>query len=255
MATPATTAAAAAAATAAATAALNTFIQDQAWSVPMIMRAGVVMAKALRDTPGMNDHDKVALICKTLDTLLGEALVKVGESNETEAKLLAKCKKCVETLLPVTLELTLDAASGSFEPAKMVAGVVAAVTKPGFWSFLFCRGPASVVTEPLSLVAPAPVAAAAAAAAAAAPVAALAAAAAPVAALAAAAAPVAALAAAAAAAPVAVVVAPESVAVAVEAANSTQTPPKESESQAEAQPSPEPLPKEVAPVTQSESGQ
>ena len=235
MATPATTAAAAAAATAAATAALNTFIQDQAWSVPMIMRAGVVMAKALRDTPGMNDHDKVALICKTLDTLLGEALVKVGESNETEAKLLAKCKKCVETLLPVTLELTLDAASGSFEPAKMVAGVVAAVTKPGFWSFLFCRGPASVVTEPLSLVAPAPVAAAAAAAAAAAPVAALAAAAA--------------------AAPVAVVVAPESVAVAVEAANSTQTPPKESESQAEAQPSPEPLPKEVAPVTQSESGQ
>ena len=245
MATPATTAAAAAAATAAATAALNTFIQDQAWSVPMIMRAGVVMAKALRDTPGMNDHDKVALICKTLDTLLGEALVKVGESNETEAKLLAKCKKCVETLLPVTLELTLDAASGSFEPAKMVAGVVAAVTKPGFWSFLFCRGPASVVTEPLSLVAPAPVAAAAAAAAAAAPVAALAAAAAPVAALAAAAA----------AAPVAVVVAPESVAVAVEAANSTQTPPKESESQAEAQPSPEPLPKEVAPVTQSESGQ
>ena len=245
MATPATTAAAAAAATAAATAALNTFIQDQAWSVPMIMRAGVVMAKALRDTPGMNDHDKVALICKTLDTLLGEALVKVGESNETEAKLLAKCKKCVETLLPVTLELTLDAASGSFEPAKMVAGVVAAVTKPGFWSFLFCRGPASVVTEPLSLVAAAPVAAAAAAAAAAAPVAALAAAAAPVAALAAAAA----------AAPVAVVVAPESVAVAVEAANSTQTPPKESESQAEAQPSPEPLPKEVAPVTQSESGQ
>ena len=244
MATPATTAAAAAAATAAATAALNTFIQDQAWSVPMIMRAGVVMAKALRDTPGMNDHDKVALICKTLDTLLGEALVKVGESNETEAKLLAKCKKCVETLLPVTLELTLDAASGSFEPAKMVAGVVAAVTKPGFWSFLFCRGPASVVTEPLSLVAAAPVAAAAAAAAAA-----------PVAALAAAAAPVAALAAAAAAAPVAVVVAPESVAVAVEAANSTQTPPKESESQAEAQPSPEPLPKEVAPVTQSESGQ
>ena len=245
MATPATTAAAAAAATAAATAALNTFIQDQAWSVPMIMRAGVVMAKALRDTPEMNDHDKVALICKTLDTLLGEALVKVGESNETEAKLLAKCKKCVETLLPVTLELTLDAASGSFEPAKMVAGVVAAVTKPGFWSFLFCRGPASVVTEPLSLVAAAPVAAAAAAAAAAAPVAALAAAAAPVAALAAAAA----------AAPVAVVVAPESVAVAVEAANSTQTPPKESESQAEAQPSPEPLPKEVAPVTQSESGQ
>ena len=244
MATPATTAAAAAAATAAATAALNTFIQDQAWSVPMIMRAGVVMAKALRDTPEMNDHDKVALICKTLDTLLGEALVKVGESNETEAKLLAKCKKCVETLLPVTLELTLDAASGSFEPAKMVAGVVAAVTKPGFWSFLFCRGPASVVTEPLSLVAAAPVAAAAAAAAAAAPVAALAAAAAPVAALAAAA-----------AAPVAVVVAPESVAVAVEAANSTQTPPKESESQAEAQPSPEPLPKEVAPVTQSESGQ
>ena len=244
MATPATTAAAAAAATAAATAALNTFIQDQAWSVPMIMRAGVVMAKALRDTPEMNDHDKVALICKTLDTLLGEALVKVGESNETEAKLLAKCKKCVETLLPVTLELTLDAASGSFEPAKMVAGVVAAVTKPGFWSFLFCRGPASVVTEPLSLVAAAPVAAAAAAAAAA-----------PVAALAAAAAPVAALAAAAAAAPVAVVVAPESVAVAVEAANSTQTPPKESESQAEAQPSPEPLPKEVAPVTQSESGQ
>ena len=249
MATPATAAAAAAAAAAtaatAATSALNTFIQDQAWSVPMIMRAGVVMAKALRDTPGMNDHDKVALICKTLDTLLGEALVKVGESNETEAKLLAKCKKCVETLLPVTLELTLDAASGSFEPAKMVAGVVAAVTKPGFWSFLFCRGPASVVTEPLSLVAPAPVAAAAAAAAAAAPVAALAAAAAPVAALAAAAA----------AAPVAVVVAPESVAVAVEAANSTQTPPKESESQAEAQPSPEPLQKEVAPVTQSESGQ
>ena len=237
MATPATAAAAAAAAAAtaatAATSALNTFIQDQAWSVPMIMRAGVVMAKALRDTPGMNDHDKVALICKTLDTLLGEALVKVGESNETEAKLLAKCKKCVETLLPVTLELTLDAASGSFEPAKMVAGVVAAVTKPGFWSFLFCRGPASVVTEPLSLVAAAPVAAAAAAAAAAAPVAALAAA----------------------AAPVAVVVAPESVAVAVEAANSTQTPPKESESQAEAQPSPEPLPKEVAPVTQSESGQ
>ena len=251
MATPATAAAAAAAAAAtaatAATSALNTFIQDQAWSVPMIMRAGVVMAKALRDTPGMNDHDKVALICKTLDTLLGEALVKVGESNETEAKLLAKCKKCVETLLPVTLELTLDAASGSFEPAKMVAGVVAAVTKPGFWSFLFCRGPASVVTEPLSLVAAAPVAAAAAAAAAAAPVAALAAAAA--------AAPVAALAAAAAAAPVAVVVAPESVAVAVEAANSTQTPPKESESQAEAQPSPEPLQKEVAPVTQSESGQ
>ena len=254
MATPATTATATAAAATAATAALNTFIQDQAWSVPMIMRAGVVMAKALRDTPGMNDHDKVALICKTLDTLLGEALVKVGESNETEAKLLAKCKKCVETLLPVTLELTLDAASGSFEPAKMVAGVVAAVTKPGFWSFLFCRGPASVVTEPLSLVAAAPVAAAAAAAAAAAPVAALAAAAAPVAALAAAAAPVAALAAAS-AAPVAVVVAPESVAVAVEAANSTQTPPKESESQAEAQPSPEPLPKEVAPVTQSESGQ
>ena len=234
MATPATTATAAATAATAATAALNTFIQDQAWSVPMIMRAGVVMAKALRDTPGMNDHDKVALICKTLDTLLGEALVKVGESNETEAKLLAKCKKCVETLLPVTLELTLDAASGSFEPAKMVAGVVAAVTKPGFWSFLFCRGPASVVTEPLSLVAAAPVAAAAAAAAAAAPVAA---------------------ALAAAAAPVAVVVAPESVAVAVEAANSTQTPPKESESQAEAQPSPEPLPKEVAPVTQSESGQ
>ena len=230
MATPAAAAACAGAAATAATSALNTFIQDQAWSVPMIMRAGVVMAKALRDTPGMNDHDKVALICKTLDTLLGEALVKVGESNETEAKLLAKCKKCVETLLPVTLELTLDAASGSFEPAKMVAGVVAAVTKPGFWSFLFCRGPASVVTEPLSLVAAAPVAAAAAAAAAA---------------------PVAALA----AAPVAVVVAPESVAVAVEAANSTQTPPKESESQAEAQPSPEPLPKEVAPVTQSESGQ
>jgi len=183
------------------------------------------MAKALRDTPGMNDHDKAALICKTLDTLLGEALVKVGESNETEAKLLAKCKKCVETLLPVTLELTLDAASGSFEPAKMVAGVVAAVKKPGFWRSLFCQGPASVVTEPTSLV------------------------------VAAAAAPVAA-----AAVPesVAVAVAPESVAVAVapesvavEAANSTQTPPKESESQAKAQPSLEPPPTEVAPAIQS----
>ena len=234
MATAAATAATATAATAA-TAALNTFIQDQAWSVPMIMRAGVFMAKALRDTPGMNDHDKVALICKTLDTLLGEALVKVGESNETEAKLLAKCKKCVETLLPVTLELTLDAASGSFEPAKMVAGVVAAVTKPGFWRSLFCQGPASVVTEPLSLVAAAPVAAlASAAAAAVAPAAALASAAAAVA-----------------AAPesVAVAVAPESVA--VEAVNNTQTPLKESESQAEAQPSPEPPPTEVAPVIQS----
>jgi len=243
MATAAATAATATAATAA-TAALNTFIQDQAWSVPMIMRAGVFMAKALRDTPGMNDHDKVALICKTLDTLLGEALVKVGESNETEAKLLAKCKKCVETLLPVTLELTLDAASGSFEPAKMVAGVVAAVTKPGFWRSLFCQGPASVVTEPLSLVAAAPVAAlASAAAAAVAPAAALASAAAAVA-----------------AAPesVAVAVAPESVAVAVapesvavEAVNNTQTPLKESESQAEAQPSPEPPLTEVAPVIQS----
>ena len=222
-----------------ATAALKSFLQNQPWSVSTVMRAGVVMAKALRVTSG-TDAETCAVICKTLDTLLAEALAKVGESNATEAKLLAECKKCVETVLPVTLELTLDAASGSFDPAKAVAaaapaaaaavaavaesGILAVVTKPSFWQSFFCRGPAAVVTEQLTAVVPA---AAAAVAAAAVPAAAV----------------VAAVPAAAAAAAAPVAAAP----VAEPVADSTQTPPKESESQAKPEPSPEPLPTAVAP--------
>ena len=66
-----------------------------------VLRAGMTLAKQLP----LGGAENAAIICKILDTLLTEALAKVGESNETEAKILGECKKCVETVLPVVLSL------------------------------------------------------------------------------------------------------------------------------------------------------
>jgi hypothetical protein len=115
----------------AAKAAVTTFMENKPWSTATLLRAGGLMSKALRNLPG-TDAEKASVICKTLDTLLDQALAKVGESNETEAIVLAECKKCVDTILPVTLELTFDAA-GAFDAAKAEKEVLAVVQSPGFW--------------------------------------------------------------------------------------------------------------------------
>jgi hypothetical protein len=84
-----------------ATSALSTFMNGKELNVTSVLQAGLTLAKTLQ-IPGMSANVS-ELICKALDMLLTEALANVGESNATEAKMLAECKKCVETVLPVVL--------------------------------------------------------------------------------------------------------------------------------------------------------
>jgi hypothetical protein len=218
-----------------ATSAVTTFMDGKQLNTETVLRAGMTLAKQI---PGA---ENAGIICKILDTLLTEALAKVGESNGTEAKILGECKKCVETVLPVVLSLLAQepgagaglAASASAAVAPVVAQVEAAavaaqamataagipapvvaeaqkalanVLKNSSFFGLSCIGCAALPVEVPAAVA---VVAAPAAAAAAAPAAA---------------------AAAAAAAPAAATAEP----VAVSKENTPQTPLKESESQATA---------------------
>lgn len=111
-----------------ATSAVTTFMDGKQLNTETVLRAGMTLAKQI---PGA---ENAGIICKILDTLLTEALAKVGESNGTEAKILGECKKCVETVLPVVLSLLAQepgagaglAASASAAVAPVVAQVEAA---------------------------------------------------------------------------------------------------------------------------------
>ena len=113
-----------------ATTALSTFMNGKQLNVASVLQAGLSLSKTLR-VPGLSAN-VTPLICKALDMLLTEALAKVGESNAIEATVLAECKKCVETVLPVVLEhlsqesAGVDAGAG----AGLVAAAAAAAAAP-----------------------------------------------------------------------------------------------------------------------------
>ena len=113
-----------------ATTALSTFMNGKQLNVASVLQAGLSLSKTLR-VPGLSAN-VTPLICKALDMLLTEALAKVGESNAIEATVLAECKKCVETVLPVVLEhlsqesAGVDAGAGAGAGAGLVAAAAAA---------------------------------------------------------------------------------------------------------------------------------
>jgi hypothetical protein len=102
-----------------ATSALSTFMNGKELNVTSVLQAGLTLAKTLQ-IPGMSANVS-ELICKALDMLLTEALANVGESNATEAKMLAECKKCVETVLPVVLGHLAQEGPGAGADAGLAA--------------------------------------------------------------------------------------------------------------------------------------
>ena len=105
-----------------ATSAAATFMEGKPLNVDTILRAGMNLAKTLQ-VSGVQPE----VICKVLDMLLTEALAKVGESNGTEATMLAECKKCVETVLPVVLgHLSQDSADSAVAAGSAAAAAAAA---------------------------------------------------------------------------------------------------------------------------------
>lgn len=91
---------------------------DKVWNVELVLRIGVQLATVVNSFPNLSGQDKTNLVCQTILKMLDD-VEKAGkehwvESTETEKTIahLEECKKAVQTVLPVSLELVVSASRG-----------------------------------------------------------------------------------------------------------------------------------------------
>jgi len=95
------------------------------WSTQSLLHVATAIAQEANKIRGLTDTDKVTLTCKVLKSLLNEEETKkldaLKEDPAKQAVVTAVfdgLEKVVDEVVPVTLELTISAASGKFNLAQ-----------------------------------------------------------------------------------------------------------------------------------------
>lgn len=124
---------------------------SRAWSVDLVLRVGAELAQCVNKVQNLSGRQKADAVLQTIQRLLddGEKAEKAlrGESTATEMTTIpwAECKMVATELLPVTLDLLIDAARGRLDLKKVEKAVkVGCALAP----WLCCGGKATAALQP-----------------------------------------------------------------------------------------------------------
>jgi hypothetical protein len=124
---------------------------SRAWSVDLVLRVGAELAQCVNKVQNLSGRQKANAVLQTIQRLLddGEKAEKAlrAESTGTETTTIpwAECKMVATELLPVTLDLLIDAARGRLDLKKVETAVkVGCALAP----WLCCGGKATAALQP-----------------------------------------------------------------------------------------------------------
>lgn len=124
---------------------------SRAWSVDLVLRVGAELAQCVNKVQGLSGRQKADVVLQTIQRLLddGEKAEKAlrEESTGIATTIIpwAECKKVATELLPVTLDLLIDAARGRLDLKKVEKAVkVGCALAP----WLCCGGKAIAALQP-----------------------------------------------------------------------------------------------------------
>jgi hypothetical protein len=98
---------------------------SRAWSVDLVLRVGVELAQCVNKVQALSGRQKAEAVLQTIQKLLedGEKADKVLREGSTETEKTTipweECKMVATQLLPVTLDLIIDAARGRIDLKKV----------------------------------------------------------------------------------------------------------------------------------------